>query len=95
MHIRPYIGTLCGIAVGVVAVVIWILTFQPHGGVELSRYLFPLSAFILERMYPAQSIPVPLWYGGALLQWVILGAVVDLLRKSFRRDSHHDNAASS
>ena len=94
MHIRPYIGTLCGIAVGVLAVVIWMVTFQPHGGVELSRYLFPLSAFILERMYPAQSIPVPLWYGGALLQWVILGAVVDLLRRVFRRESRHDNAAS-
>jgi hypothetical protein len=69
------------------------LTFRPHGGVELSRCLFPLSAFILERMYPAQSIPVALWYGGALLQWVILGVLVDLLRTAFRRESHRDNAA--
>jgi sterol desaturase/sphingolipid hydroxylase (fatty acid hydroxylase superfamily) len=94
MHIRPYIGTLCGIGVGVLAIVIWMLTFQPHGGVELSHYLFPVSGLILERIYyPAQSIPVPLWYGGALLQWLVVGVVVDLLRRAFRRASHHDNAA--
>ena len=87
MRIRPYFGIVCGIGVGVLAIVIWMLTFQPHGGVELSRYLFPLSAFILERMYPAQSIPVSLWYGGALLQWLLVGALVDLLRRVFRRES--------
>jgi hypothetical protein len=59
-------------------------TFEPHGGVELSRYLFPLSALVLEHVYPAQSIPVPLWYGGALLQWVLIGALVDFLRRVFR-----------
>jgi hypothetical protein len=90
MRIRAFIGTLCGIALGVVAIIIWMLTFEPHGGSEWSRYLFPLSAVALERMYPAQSIPVPLWYGVALLQWVILGAVVDLLRRGFRRESGHD-----
>ena len=94
MPSRPYFGTLCGIGVGVLAIVIWMLTFQPHGGVELSHNLFPLSALILERIYyPTQSIPVPLWYGGALLQWLVVGAVVDLLRRAFRRKSHHDNAA--
>ena len=75
------------------AIVIWMLTFQPHGGVELSRHLFPLSALILERMYPAQSIPVPLWNGGALLQWLVIGLLVDLLRRVFRRESDDDNAA--
>ena len=84
MHIRPYIGTICGIGVGVLAIVIWVLTFEPHGGAELSPYLFPLSSLILERMYPTQSVPVPLWYGGALLQWIVLGGVVDLLRRAFR-----------
>ena len=93
MRIRPYIGTLCGIGVGVLAIVIWMLTFEPHGGFELSRYLFPLSAPILERMYPAQSIPVPLWYGGALLQWLAVGALGDLLRRVFRGESRQDNAA--
>ena len=62
------------------------LTFEPHGGVELSRYLFPLSRLILGRMYPSQSIPVPLWYGGALLQWLAFGAVIDLLRRAFRSE---------
>ena len=85
MHIRPNIGTLCGLAVGVLAIIIWMVTFQPEGGVELSLYLFPLSAIILERMYPAQSIPVPLWFGGAVLQWLLLGAFVDLQRRVFRR----------
>lgn len=93
MHIRAYIGTLCGIGFGVVAVVIWMLTFQPHGGVELSRYLFPLSAPVLGHMYPQQSIPVPLWYGVALLQWLGVGAFVDLLRRVFRRESRHKDAA--
>lgn len=93
MHIRAYIGTLCGFGVGVLAVVIWMLTFQPHGGVELSRYLFPLSATVLKRMYPQQSIPAPLWYGFALFQWLGVGALVDLLRGVFRRESRHDKAA--
>jgi len=94
MSIRPYIGTVCGFGVGVLAIIIWMLTFQPHGGVELSHFLFPVSALILERIYyPAYSIPVPLWYGGALLQWLAIGAVVDLLRRAFRRESQHDNAA--
>ena len=93
MRIRPYIGILCGFGVGVLPVIIWMLTFQPHGGVELSRYLFPLSALVLERVYPTQSIPVSLWYGGALLQWLVVGALVDLLRRVFRRESRHDNAA--
>jgi hypothetical protein len=85
MHIRAFIGTLCGIAVGVLTIVIWMLTFEPHGGVELSRYLFPLSAPILECIYPAQSIPVLVWYATAFIQWLLLGVIVDLLRRVFRR----------
>jgi hypothetical protein len=85
VRMRAYIGTLCGIAVGVLAVVIWMLTFKPHGGVELSPYLFPLSPPILERIYPAQSSPVLVWYGLAFTQWLFLGALVDLLRRVLRR----------
>jgi len=85
MHIRAFIGTLCGIAVGVLAIVIWMLTFEPHGGVELSRFLFPFSAPILDRIYPTQSIPVLVWYGTAFIQWLLLGVLVDLLRLVFRR----------
>lgn len=93
MHIRPYIGIICGTVVGGLAIVIWMATFEPHGGVELSRYLFPLSALALERMYPAQDVPVPFWYAAAMLQWVGLGAVVDLLRRLFRRKSGHGKVA--
>lgn len=93
MRIRPIIGTLFGIVVGVLAIAVWMLTFEPHGGPELSHYLFPVSAIILEHMYPTQSIPVPLWYGGAFLQWVVLGMLIDFLRRVFRRGSSHDNMA--
>jgi len=85
MRTRPYIGTLCGIAVGVLAIVIWMLTFEPHGGVELSWYLSPMSVLILKRAYPEQSIPVPLWYGVGFLQWVLIGAFGDLLLRAFRK----------
>lgn len=91
MRIRSVIGTLCGIAAGLLACVIWMLTFQPHGGIELSRFLFPLSAFVLKRMCPMQSIPVTLWYGVALLQWVAFGATLDLLRIAFRRRARPEN----
>ena len=86
MRIRRYIGTLCGAGVGVLAIVIWMATFQPHGGVELSPYLFPLSPIILKRLYPAQSVPVVVWYGGALVQWLVFGALLDVLRSVFRRE---------
>lgn len=59
----------------------------------LQGYLFLLSALLLERIYPTLSIPVPLWYRGALLQWLVVGATVDLLRRVFRRASRYDNAA--
>ncbi len=88
-NVRPFIGTLVGMAIGLLAIVVWLTTFEPHGGEELSRYLFPGSGILLERMFPARSIPVPLWYGGALLHWVILGAIVDLMRRALRRKSHH------
>ena len=84
MRIRPYIGTLAGIVVGGLAILLWLLTFQPHGGVELSPYLFPLSRPILDHLYPTESIPVVLFYSSALLQWVLFGALIDLLRKPFR-----------
>jgi hypothetical protein len=92
MKLRPYIATSCGIGVGVLAVVVWMLTFQPHGGVELSRYLFPLTVAVLERVYPAQPIPVAIWFGGAVFQWVAIGALVDLIRRVVRRESRHDDA---
>jgi len=86
-YLRPCIATLCGFAAGVLALAIWMFTFDPSTGIELSRYLFPASAAILSRMHPNTSIPVPLWYCGALLQWIILGTLVDIIRGAFRRRS--------
>jgi hypothetical protein len=83
MRMRPFIGTLIGTAIGLLATIAWMVTFEPHGGPEGSHYLFPGSAILLERMFPSRSIPVPLWYGGAFLNWVIPGVVVDLLRRVY------------
>jgi hypothetical protein len=93
VSVRPFIGTLVGTAISLIAIVVWLVTFEPHGGPELSHYLFPGSAILLERMFPSRSIPVPLWYSGALLHWVFPGLLVDLLRTVFRRGLRHDNAA--
>ena len=76
---------MCGSCVGLCAIALWVLTFSPHGGVELSAYLFPLARFLLARLYSTQSIPAEMWYGGALLQWVLLGAAVDVVRAIVRR----------
>lgn len=84
-HLRAFTGTLCGFLIGILAIAVWVLTFEPHGGPELSHYLFPLSAAILGYIYPNTSIPVAVWYGGALLQWIALGVLVDLLRSAFPR----------
>jgi len=81
MKIRRYFGTLCGLILGVLSLLIWILTFEPHGGPELSWYLFPISRLVLDWLFPRESIPAVLWFGGALLQWIVLGAAVDLLRQ--------------
>lgn len=42
MPTRPFLFTAIGAALGGVAVILWIATFSPHGGVELSLLLFPL-----------------------------------------------------
>lgn len=84
-YLRRYSGSICGCGVGILAIAIWISTFDPHGGVELSRYLFPFSAAILNLIYPEQSVPVLLWYTGAFLQWVFIGVIVDVVRNCFRK----------
>ena len=74
--------------------VVWMITFQPHGGVELSRYLLPLSSLVFDRLYPSESVPVVAWYAVGFFQWVFAGVIVDLLRRAFRvyRQTHDDAA---
>lgn len=86
MKIRPYLGTLCGFVLGVCAISLWALTFQPHGGVELSPFLLPASKPVFERLYPQESVPALAWFGFGVVQWVIAGIMVDFIRRvlSFR-----------
>jgi hypothetical protein len=76
----PWWGTLAGAVFGVLAVVVWMITLEPHGGEEWSRYLFPLSGWVLASLYPSEPVPVLLWYGGALLHWIVPGLLIDGLR---------------
>ena len=82
---RPLLGTLCGFYVGLAAITLWMATFSGHGGSFVSAYLFPLSRAAFAWLYPAQSVPVLMWYVGALLQWVLIGALVDVARVGIRR----------
>ena len=82
MRTRPWLWTACGAAAGVLAIAAWLATFDPHGGVDWSPWLFPLSSAALERRYPFRSVPVPLFYASALLQWIVANAAVDLLRRA-------------
>ncbi|OAI45923.1 hypothetical protein AYO44_12255 [Planctomycetaceae bacterium SCGC AG-212-F19] len=76
---RWFRGTLVGAVLGVVALVAWVATFDPHGGREFSLYLFPLSRWTLAALYPNQSIPPLLWFGGAFVQWLLLGFIFDIV----------------
>ena len=76
-----------GIVVGFLAVAVWIATFAPHGGVELSAYLFPVARLLLGIIFPQQSIPPLVWFGSMLLHWPLIGFVMDLIRGRWvRRD---------
>jgi hypothetical protein len=85
--LKPWIGTLFGLLLGILAVGVWLLTFAPHGGVELSSWLFPLSVPVLNLLYPEQSIPVPVWFTGIALHWPLIGLVIDLVRRRNRISS--------
>lgn len=85
MTARRFTFTTLGGLVGLASVVAWIVTFEPHGNVELSAYLFPAWSWLAGVLFAGRSIPVPVWYGGALLHWVVLGVVVDVIRELRRR----------
>jgi len=90
---RPLRFTMIGAVLGVLAVVVWIATFEPHGGVELSSVLFPLWGLAADVLFHERSVPVLAWYAGALLHWPILGAVVDLGRAMRRPSQRADSPA--
>src|SRR5438876_10871002 len=49
--LRQWLFTVIGAIVGILAIAVWIVTFQPHGGVELSGYLFPCSRSLLRLLF--------------------------------------------
>lgn len=85
MTARCFTFTILGGLVGPVAVLLWIATFEPHGGVELSGCLFPAWSWLSRVLFAGRSVPAPVWYGGAVLHWVVLGALVDFFRELRRR----------
>jgi hypothetical protein len=85
VRIQPYLGTLLGMILGMIAVMVWLLTFEPHGGPEYSRWLFPAARPLLDALYPQQAPPMPVFFFAALGHWLLPGVLVDLVRAAFRR----------
>ena len=85
MVARRYAFTILGGMASLAAVLVWIVTFKSHGGVELSAYLFPAWSWLARALFAGRSLPALIWYGGALLHWVVPGAVVDIFRELHRR----------
>lgn len=80
MKHRRFLGTYCGIAAGLIAIIIWLITFEPHSGSGNSISLFPLAARLLNATFPNQSIPLIIWFISGFLLWVLIGVVIDLYR---------------
>jgi hypothetical protein len=80
-----YIGTIVGAILGVILIMIWMVTYEPHGGMNLSFYLFPISALILAFAFEGKDVPVVLWYVGAFLQWLSIGIAFDFIAYLIRR----------
>jgi len=95
-RIRPYLGTISGIVLGIVTIVIWMMTYEGYPGVDYSWDLFPLSCWVLGRdLYSPINVPFALWYWGAFLQWLLAGVSVDLLRWVFRFYRHSKENAKA
>lgn len=87
VRIQPYLGTLLGTGIGMIAVLLWLLTFEPHGGPEYSRYLFPAAQPLLAAAYGQEAPPVPVFFFAALGHWLLPGVAVDLVRALVGRKS--------
>jgi len=96
IRIRPYLGTISGIVLGIVTIVIWMLTYEAPPGVDYSWKLFPLSCWVLGRhLYSPIYVPFAVWYCAAFLQWLLAGVSVDLLRWVFRFYKHSKENAKT
>lgn len=85
IHPGPCFWTAVGGIISVLALIFWMVTFEPHGGVELSMYLFPGSSWLFGLSYQHENVPVLLWYACALLHWTLVGAGIDVVRLLRRR----------
>ena len=80
-----WILTIAGGALGIVAVLVWMATFEPHGGVNLSPYLFPLLPRMWDLVFPAVSVPAVIVYATMLVYWPLVGWVLDVIRHALSR----------
>src|SRR4051794_32891096 len=63
-RLHPLLGMVCGLIIGVGAIVAWAATFEPHGGQEHSLYLFPLWVLALGCWASVGgSFSATAWYG--------------------------------
>ena len=93
MVAKRYAFTILGGIAATVTTLVWIVTFKPHGGSEYSAYLFPLWSWLARALFAGRSVPVLIWYGGALLHWVVLGAAVDIVREAHLRRRERNKSA--
>lgn len=75
-----YRFTILGGVVSLFAMSVWGATFAPHGGGELSPYLFPLWRWVCAVWFAGRDVPALLWFGGMLVHWPLLGAAIDVVR---------------
>lgn len=78
-----YLGTIAFGVLGIAAIAVWVIMYMysPFDNYyELSNYLFPLSSRVLKLLFPKQSIPGTLVFGGFLGEWLATGALVDVVR---------------
>ena len=85
---QAFLGTIVVCTLAVIAFLCWAATFG-GGTPEFPTVLFALSTLILKLAYPmgdSQNSPwiVVAWYGGAVVQWAVLGLLVDLVRWRLR-----------
>ena len=77
---KPFAFSIGGFSLGIVAVLVWVFTFEPHGNVELSGVLFPGVQPVLTWAFPNGDTPMSWFFAMAVAHWLIPGVLIDLIR---------------